>query len=127
MRYRSEKKIEALVRAALPNAAPFRDATYEEVIRRYNKARDAWERYRDSICPATRCIGRTCICAYDPRLKDHPLRTEFILLVNEVNRLDREAYDKLVVCQNNLRSIYHQSNDAKWKFHNNRGIINKKD
>lgn len=118
MKYRSVKKIEALIRGAFPNAAPFRDATYNDVLKKYETARNVWERYRDSICPSTRCIGWTCICAHDPRLKDHPLRLNFQRLVDEINRLDREAYDKLVVCQNNLRSAYHQCNQAKRKFHN---------
>lgn len=118
MKYRSEKKIEALVRNTFPNAGYFRDPSYNDVVRSYDKARDEWERYRDSICPATRCTGRSCICATDPRLKDHPLRTNFIALVNEVNRLDREAYDKLVVVQNNLRSMYRQVNKLKKKVHN---------
>jgi hypothetical protein len=120
MKPRSEKKIEALIRGAFPNAKCFRDQAYDDVLRSYSKARDVWERYRDSICPATRCTGRTCICATDPRLKDHPLRTNFQSLVNEVNRLDREAYDKLVVAQDNLRGMYRQVNVLKNKFHNGR-------
>lgn len=120
MKPRSEQKIEALIRGAFPNAGCFRDPSYNDVVRSYGKARDAWERYRDSICPATRCIGRTCICAYDPRLKDHPLRLNFQKLVNEVNRLDREAYDKLVVVQDNLRGMYRQVNVLKKKFHKSR-------
>lgn len=120
MKLRSEKKIEALIRGAFPNAGCFRDQSYNEVFLSYSKARDEWERYRDSICPATRCIGWTCICAHDPRLKDHPLRLNFQKLVNEINRLDREAYDKLVVAQNNLRGMYHRVNVLKNKFHDGR-------
>lgn len=119
MKPRSEKKIEALIRAAFPNAGPFRSDTYGYVFNQYRQSCKAWERYRDSICPTTNS-HKPCICATDPRLKDHPLRLNFQKLVNEVNRLDREAYDKLVVVQNNLRGMYRQVNVLKEKFHNSR-------
>lgn len=118
MKLRSNQKIEALIRGAFPNAGCFRDPSYDDVLRSYSKALDDWERYRDSICPANLCPPRCCVCATDPRLKDHPLRLNCQKLVNEVNRLDREAYDKLSAAQNNLRSMYRRINELKRKFQN---------
>jgi hypothetical protein len=121
MKLRSNLKIEALVLKAYPNAKPFREDGYKELSRKYEISRRSWERYRDSICPTTYRQER-CICDTDPRLKDHPLRQHFIVMVNEVNRVDRAAYDKLVVARNNLRSMYLRVNELKNKFHDNKGF-----
>jgi hypothetical protein len=117
MKLRSNLKIEALVLAAYPNSKPFRREGDEELFQRCSSASRSWEQYRDSICPATNRDGQ-CICYTDPRLKDHPLRQHFITILDESNRVDRVAYDKLVVARNNLRSMYHQVNELKTKVHN---------
>jgi len=116
MKLRSDLKIEALVLKAYPNAEPFRDAGYEELYQKYESSCQAWERVRDSICTASHRQER-CICDTDPRLKDHPLRQHCIDMVNEVNRADRVAYEKLVVAQKNLRCMYHRINELKSKVH----------
>lgn len=115
MRLRSVLKIERIVEARYPNAKPFRAEVYDALWQELHLARAAWERLRDEICPASRCYGRGCVCSTDPRLINPPLRLKAQELTNEINRLDREAYDKLVKVRAELSSMYFRVNELKNK------------
>lgn len=113
MRLRSALKIERLVDARYPNAHPFRAEGYDALWRELHVARADWERLRDEICPASRCCGRGCICSTDARLINPPLRLKAQELTNEINRMDKEAYDKLVKVRADLSAMYHRANQLK--------------
>lgn len=115
MRLRSALKIERLVDARYPNAQPFRSEGYDILWGELHTARADWERLRDEICPASRCYGKGCICATDPRLINPPLRLKVEALTREINRIDREAYDKLTVVRRALSAVYHRVNELKNK------------
>jgi len=115
MRLRSALKIERLVDACYPNAQLFRPDGYDILYRELFVARADWERLRDEICPASRCYGKGCTCATDPRLINTPLRLKVEALTREINRIDREAYDKLTTARRALSAVYHRVNELKSK------------
>lgn len=112
MKLRSDLKIERLVDKALPSAKPFREAGYTELTNRYNVAARAWERYRDTICMAT-VNGSGCQCETSPLLVNHPLRTNFKSLVDQVNAADRKAYAIFDEKRKELGRMYKRTNELR--------------